>query len=94
MAVDIEKVAKLAHLPLTDTEKEMFSGQLSQIITFIEKLNTLNLEQVEPTFQVTGKINASRIDMVGQPLSAEEATQNAPNLQDSYIVTKGVFENE
>lgn len=94
MAVDIENVAKLANLPLTQSEKELFSPQLTNIITFVEKLSELDLNEVEPTSQVTGKTNALRDDLPHPQLTQEQSISNAKHVSNGYIVTKGVFDAE
>ncbi|MCA9392179.1 Asp-tRNA(Asn)/Glu-tRNA(Gln) amidotransferase subunit GatC [candidate division WWE3 bacterium] len=91
MRLDIDHVAKLAKLPLSKEEKELLEPQLNQIVNFIEKLNEVDTESVEPTFQVTGKTNELREDVVAEGLTQDQAIKNAPNADDGYIVTKGVF---
>jgi aspartyl-tRNA(Asn)/glutamyl-tRNA(Gln) amidotransferase subunit C len=94
MKIDIDHVAKLANLPITEAEKTKFQPQLEKIVEFIEKLSELDTENVEPTFQVTGKVNELRADEPRGLLSQAEVLQNAPQKEDDFIVTKGVFESE
>ncbi|HET8580356.1 MAG TPA: Asp-tRNA(Asn)/Glu-tRNA(Gln) amidotransferase subunit GatC, partial [Nitrospiraceae bacterium] len=49
---EVERVAKLARLEITESEKEVFSKHLSSILTYMDKLKTLNTEGVEPTATV------------------------------------------
>ena len=46
---EVEHVARLARLELTENEKEEFTGQLNDILAFVEKLNTLDTSNIEPT---------------------------------------------
>ena len=90
----VQKVAKLANLPLTSEEEELYATQLSKILDYIETLNSVDTEGVKPTYNVTPNKNVFREDEVFQSLSQEEALSNASNKKDGFFVTKGVFENE
>lgn len=58
----VRHIAKLARLKLSDEEVEKFSKELTSILGYIEKLNEVNTENVEPTAQVTGLHNVFRPD--------------------------------
>ena len=88
----VQKVAKLANLPLTSEEEELYASQLSKILDYIEDLNSVDTEGVIPTYNVTPNKNTFREDKSGESLSQDEALQNASNKKDGYFVTKGVFE--
>jgi aspartyl-tRNA(Asn)/glutamyl-tRNA(Gln) amidotransferase subunit C len=75
---NVEKVARLAKLKVTEDEKERLSHELSQIITYVEKLNELDLENVPPTSHVLDLKNVMRDDEVKAWLSQVEALMNAP----------------
>ena len=45
---DIEKIAQLAHLDITDEERKMFAPQISEIVTYVEQLNAVDTSAVEP----------------------------------------------
>ena len=104
MKIDVKHVAKLANLPLTSEEEEKYSEQLSAILGYFEKLNEVDTNNVEPTFNVTGQANAMREDETAGCLSQEEALSNAPKkkngpsatlsvaLRAGMFETKGVFE--
>ena len=62
--VQIEHIAHLARLKLTTAEKEKFTGQLSDIIDYFEKLKQVDTSSVEPTNQVTNLTNVHRADEV------------------------------
>ena len=59
---DVEHVANLARLELTEEEKEQFTGQLNAILKYAEKLNELNTDDVEPTSHVLPITNVMRED--------------------------------
>ena len=90
----VRKVAKLANLPLTSEEEEMYSEQLSAILDYIDKLNSADTKDVEPTFNVTGKNNILAEDEVKPNLTQKEALQNASKVDNGMFLTKGVFEND
>ncbi len=90
----VKKVARLANLPITEEEEEVYSGQLSKILDYIDQLNSVDTSSVGPTFNVTGNSNVWREDEVSESLSQEEALANAPKTRDGYFVTKGVFQEE
>lgn len=93
MKIDVKKVAKLANLPLTPSEEEKYSEQLSKILDYIEQLNQVDTSDVEPTYNVSGLSNVMARDEVGDcVITPEEALQNAPQKKDGFFVTKGVFE--
>jgi aspartyl-tRNA(Asn)/glutamyl-tRNA(Gln) amidotransferase subunit C len=90
----VQKVAKLANLTLTSEEEEKFSEQLSKILGYIEELNAVNTDSVEPTFNVVSKENVLREDFEEVGLTQEEALLNAPVKRDGFFVSKGVFRGE
>lgn len=92
--VQIEHVAKLANLTLSEKEEEIYSEQLSKILDYIDQLSKVNTDKVEPTFNVTGKVNVLREDEAGPVLSQDLALSNAPKQDRGFFVTKGVFETE
>jgi len=61
---DVRHIAKLARLNLSDAEVEKFSKELSSILEYVEKLQEVDTEGVEPTAQVTGLHNSFREDVI------------------------------
>jgi aspartyl-tRNA(Asn)/glutamyl-tRNA(Gln) amidotransferase subunit C len=61
---DVRHIAKLARLKLSDDEVKKFSKELTSILDYIDILNELETEEVEPTAQVTGMTNVFRNDEV------------------------------
>ena len=76
--MDIEHVAKLARLKLTDAEKKRFSNQMETIIKYIEKLNELDTKNVEPTAHVLGLENVFRNDIATNPLTDQDPIDDSP----------------
>ncbi|NOX97882.1 MAG: Asp-tRNA(Asn)/Glu-tRNA(Gln) amidotransferase subunit GatC [Nitrospirae bacterium] len=89
---DVKQVARLARLRLTEEEKEKFGKQLNQILAYVEKLNELNIENVEPTSHVVPLTNVLRKDEVKPSLSEEEALANAPERKGKYFKVPKIIE--
>jgi aspartyl-tRNA(Asn)/glutamyl-tRNA(Gln) amidotransferase subunit C len=75
-------VARLARLELSEQEVERMSGELSGVLTHIEKINELDLEGVPPTTHVVEVENALRPDEPRDSLPREVALAQAPATQD------------
>ncbi|GIO11230.1 aspartyl/glutamyl-tRNA(Asn/Gln) amidotransferase subunit C [Cohnella xylanilytica] len=89
---DVEHVANLARLELTESEKERLAGQLSAILDYAEKLNELNTEGVEPTSHVLPLHNVMREDEARPSLPVEKALLNAPEEEDGQFKVPAVLE--
>ncbi|MFC4100903.1 Asp-tRNA(Asn)/Glu-tRNA(Gln) amidotransferase subunit GatC [Paenibacillus xanthanilyticus] len=89
---DVEHVAKLARLELTEQEKEQFTGQLNAILKYAEKLNQLDTEGIEPTSHVLPVTNVMREDEVRESVSNETALKNAPDEEDGQFKVPAVLE--
>ncbi len=81
---EVEHIAHLARLRLTEEEKELYSSQLSKILDYIEKLNELDTTEVDPTSHVIPLKNVFREDVLGESLPVDEALSNAPQREDSF----------
>jgi len=89
----VRHVAKLARLDLSDNEVAKFSDQLSAIIEYIEKLNKLNTESVEPLAHCLGIHNVFRSDVVKASLDVEKALGNAPERYEEYFKVPKILED-
>ncbi|CAH1205081.1 Aspartyl/glutamyl-tRNA(Asn/Gln) amidotransferase subunit C [Paenibacillus plantiphilus] len=89
---DVEHVANLARLELSEGEKEQFTGQLNAILKYAEKLNELDTEQVEPTSHVLPVTNVMRDDVVKESVTVEIALKNAPDEEDGQFKVPAVLE--
>ena len=74
-------VARLARLHLSEEEVERMSGELSTILDHIEKINELELEDVEPTSHVVDLHNVLREDVDRPSLPRERALEGAPEVE-------------
>ena len=91
---DVLKVAKLARIELTEAEVEKFRTQLSAVLDYVEQLQEVDTEGIEPTAQVTGLQNRFRKDEVTDcPADEREAAlRQAPELLANLVKVKAVFE--
>lgn len=89
---DVEHVAELARLGLTEKEKEKYKEQLSSILDYISQLNEVDTEGVEPIAHTLGLFNVTREDKVKPSTSRSKMLKNAPKKKDGYIKIKAVFE--
>ena len=76
---DVEHVARLTRLALTDAELERMREQLDAILAYIDKLRELDVEGVEPTSHAVPLVNVMRDDDLTPSLSQEAALANAPD---------------
>ena len=76
---EVEHVALLARLKLSEEEEQLFTGQLNAILDYMEKLNELDTRAVEPTFHVVSHCNTMRQDEVKESLPQEASLGNAPD---------------
>ena len=82
---EVQKIAHLARLELKEGEVEVFSSQLSSILTYIEKLNQLNTEGIEPTAHAMEVPTPFRKDEEKQEISKESSLINAPHREGDYF---------
>ena len=92
----VEHIAKLARIELTDEQKETMTKELGQILTYVEKLKEVNTDGVQPTAQVTGLEDVFRKDEAtkwweGNPIDLIEV---APDHEDRLVKVKEVFGND
>ena len=88
---DIEHIAKLARLGLTEKERGKYSRELSGILNYIDKLNEVETENIEPTSQVTGLASVFRKDENPHPVDPEKIKSiisQAPEREGNFIKTK------
>jgi aspartyl-tRNA(Asn)/glutamyl-tRNA(Gln) amidotransferase subunit C len=89
---DVKYVAHLARIALSPGEQEMFGAQLANILGYIEKLNKLDVSQIEPTAHAVPLVNVFRPDEVRPSLSNEEALRNAPASANGLFMVPKIVE--
>ncbi|MGQ9719918.1 MAG: Asp-tRNA(Asn)/Glu-tRNA(Gln) amidotransferase subunit GatC [Candidatus Jordarchaeum sp.] len=81
----IEHVAWLARIELTEDEKKAFTKQLNEILNYFKKIDEIDTSDIAPTFHVLDLVNVLRDDKVKPSLSKTDALKNAPHKEDSFI---------
>ncbi len=85
----VQHVATLARLSLSDDEVATFTGQMGDILAYVEKLNELNTDGIVPTSHAVPMENAFRDDVVRPSIGVEKALANAPDrIADFFRVPK------
>lgn len=86
---DIKKLALLSRLKLTKEETERYQKELSTIMEYVERLQKVDIEGLEPTSQVTGLTNVTRADeIIDYGPSPKELLENAPEKEDDQFKVK------
>ena len=86
--IDIQKIAKLSRLKLTDVESEKFGGYLEQIIDYIDQLNQLDTSNVKPTSHVLPVHNVFRDDATSKSKNMDCLTGAPSSNKGHYEVPK------
>jgi len=81
----VDKYAHLARLKFDASEKEEIKRDLQNMIAFVDKLNELDLSDVEPLLHMSEEVNVLREDEVKGSISREEALKNAPEHDDKFF---------
>lgn len=89
---DVEHVALLSRLDLSETELDKFTGQLDAILEYIDVLNQVDTSAVEPMAHVLEIRNVMRADEVQPSLPREAALQNAPDAEDGFFKVPKIVE--
>ncbi len=82
---DVEYVAWLARLELSEEDKDRFTRQLAQVLEHAEKIRSLDTEDVEPTSHAIALKNVMREDVIRPCLCRDEALSNAPSSERGYF---------
>ncbi|MGZ3605647.1 MAG: Asp-tRNA(Asn)/Glu-tRNA(Gln) amidotransferase subunit GatC [Thermodesulfobacteriota bacterium] len=92
MKMDIEKVARLARLELSEEDRETFGNQMEQILTYMEQLNRLDTTGVEPASHAVPIYNVFREDEVKPSIPQEEVLAIAPDEEDGHFKVPRIIE--
>jgi aspartyl-tRNA(Asn)/glutamyl-tRNA(Gln) amidotransferase subunit C len=90
--LNIERIANLARLALTDEEKTKFALQLGDVLHHIEKLKEVDISNVDPTAHASPVFNVWSDDVPQSGLPVDEALRNAPLQRDNMVVVPKVVE--
>ena len=91
---EVERIARLARLRLSDSEVEAMTSQLAAVLDYAEQLSAVDTTGIEPTAHVTPVATPLREDRAAPPLSPERAVANAPAHAESAFLVPPVLEGE
>ena len=89
----VRKVAKLSRLDLTEGEVQEFTGQLSAILDYVEKMNELDTTGVEPLAHCLPVSNVLREDSAQDSLGTEKVLANAPQRDDEFFKVPKILDD-
>jgi len=89
---DVKHIATLARLNFEEAEAEKIKDDLNSIPGYMDKLNELNTDNVEPTSHTLDIYTVTRPDVAKPSLSNEEALANAPQAEDAHFKVPKVIE--
>ena len=89
----VDKLAHLSRLEFNAEEKEEIKNDLQRMISFVEKLDELDLEGTEPLLHMSANVNVLRDDEVKGSMTREEALKNAPTHDDKFFKVPKVIKN-
>ena len=89
---DVLKLARLSKLKLSEDEISKFAHELDAIVKYVEQIDSVDSEGLEPTAQVTGLKNVMREDkVINYGETSEELLKNTPSKEKNYIKVKRVL---
>ena len=89
----VRKVAMLGRLDLTDEEVRQFTGQLEAVLAYMDKMNELDTEGVEPLAHCLPISNCLRADEVRPSMGADAALANAPQRDGDYFKVPKILDD-
>ncbi len=95
MSVDlntVKRVAKLARIAVTEEQADKMVGELNTIIGFVEQLNEVDVEGIEPMTSVVDMTMRKREDKITDGNKADDVVANAPATEDHYFMVPKVIE--
>jgi aspartyl-tRNA(Asn)/glutamyl-tRNA(Gln) amidotransferase subunit C len=92
-SLSIAKVARLARLKLTPDEQEQMAAQLARILDYVEMLNEVDTDDVEPMAHAVEVTNVLREDAVRESLPREAALANAPKTDGECFLVPPILEH-
>lgn len=82
---DVAYIAELARLSFTEAEKEKMTSELNAILHYVEKLNEVDTEGIEPLSSIHDQVNVLREDIRQDSISNDVALMNAPDKLDRFF---------
>lgn len=89
---EIDKIATLSRINLTDVEKNTFRRQLTEVLEYMEKLNELNTDGVQPMAYATSLKNVFREDKIKSSFTRQEILKLSPSISNGFFKVPKVIE--
>jgi aspartyl-tRNA(Asn)/glutamyl-tRNA(Gln) amidotransferase subunit C len=90
----VDRIAHLARLEFADSEKAELITNMNRMLEFVDKLNELNTDRVEPLIYMCDEVNVLRDDVVVESISQKEALMNAPKKDSDYFKVPKVVDRK
>lgn len=91
---DVEYVASLAQLTLDDKAKQRLLKEMGELLAYVDKLNELDTDGIEPMMHVLDISNVYREDIVTGSLDRDTALRNAPKTDGAYFLVPRILDTE
>ena|SRR6202008_3311934 len=89
----VDEVAHLARLEFNEEAKSEIINDMNRMLAFVDKLNELDTDKVEPLIYMTDEVNVMREDEPKETLNQKEALKNAPKKDSDYFKVPKVIDN-
>jgi aspartyl-tRNA(Asn)/glutamyl-tRNA(Gln) amidotransferase subunit C len=87
----VDKLAQLSRLEFNAAEKSELKNDLQRMISFVDKLNELDLTKTEPLLHMSAEVNVLREDEIKGSITREEGMKNAPGHDGKYFIVPKVI---
>lgn len=90
----VKKLAHLARLEFSEQELDLMMNDLDKMLAFVDRINELDLEEVEPLVYMNPEVDKMREDVAKLDISKDEALRNAPDRDTDYFRVPRVLKDE
>ena len=87
----IQDIAKLSKLKFDDSAEEKMKSDLEKMLAFVDKLNEIDTEGIDPLIYMSEEVNVLREDKISEEVSQEDALKNAPEKDSDYFKVPAVL---
>ena len=92
--IDIDYVSNLASIPLSNKEKAVFEKQLTDVLSYVAKLNEINTDSIEAIGHITNLQNVLREDKSVPSISQDDVLKNASKTYNGFFEVDAIFEEQ
>ncbi|UPA28492.1 MAG: Asp-tRNA(Asn)/Glu-tRNA(Gln) amidotransferase subunit GatC [Verrucomicrobiota bacterium] len=90
--VDLDRIMQLCRIELTDDEKRTLTQQLDTMLHYLDQIQEVDIEGVEPLYHSVEACDVLREDVPGENFSVDEALQNAPDTREHQITVPRIVD--